>query len=218
MIPGASPAPHVLEGEAFVHPDAMAGDRRHTLKVIALDTGSGKILWERTAYEGRVFDARHRVGSFANTTPATDGERVYAWFGSEGLYAYDYAGKLAWKKMLGGIPAFGMGTGSSPVLFENLIILQCDEDNGEQSFIVALDRRNGREVWRTKRSVQASWSTPVIARTTSRVEVITSGNEFMISYDAKTGKELWRVKGTAVGPCPHLSSRMRSSSPPPRIR
>ena len=196
VIPGVSPAPHMLGGEPFVHPDAVAGDKRHTLKVIALDTTSGKMLWERTSYEGRVFDARHRVGSFANTTPATDGERVYAWFGSEGLYAYDFSGKLAWKKTLGGIPAFGMGTGSSPVLFENLIILQCDEDNGERSFIVALDRRNGREVWRTKRAVQAGWSTPVIARTASRAELITSGNEFMISYNARTGKELWRVKGT----------------------
>ena len=196
VIPGASPAPHVLEGQPFVHPDAVAGDRQHTLKVIALETGTGTIVWERTAYEGRVFDARHRVGSFANTTPATDGERVFAWFGSEGLYAYDFSGKLAWKKTLGGIAAFGMGTGSSPVLFEDLIILQCDEDNGERSFIVALDRRDGREVWRTKRAVQAGWSTPVIARTAARTEVVTSGNEYMISYDARTGKELWRVKGT----------------------
>ena len=92
VIPGVSAAPHMLGGEPFVHPDAVAGDKRHTLKVIALDTTSGKMLWERTSYEGRVFDARHRVGSFANTTPATDGERVYAWFGSEGLYAYDFSG------------------------------------------------------------------------------------------------------------------------------
>ena len=196
IIPGAKTAPHKLGGEDFVHPDAVAGDRKHELKVYALDATSGRILWERTAYSGPVYDARHRSGSFANTTPATDGERIYVWFGSEGLYVYDRDGKLAWKKSLGQIAAFGMGTGTSPVLFENLVILQCDEDNGERSFIVALDRRTGKEAWRTPRSIQASWSTPALAKTAERTELITAGNEFIVSYDARTGKELWRVKGT----------------------
>lgn len=196
VLPDAKTAPHVLGGEPFVHPDAVAGDRRHALKVMAINRTSGKVLWERTAYEGPVFDARHKAGSYANTTPATDGRYVFAWFGSEGLYAYDFNGKLAWKKSFGGIPAFGMGTGSSPVLFEDLLILQCDEDNGEKSFIVALDRRTGREVWRTARQVQGSWTTPVIAKGAGRTELVASGNEFIIGYDPRTGKELWRCKGT----------------------
>ncbi len=81
IVPGAKTAPHKLGGEDFVHPDAVAGDRRHELKVFALDATTGRILWERTAYSGPVYDARHRSGSFANTTPATDGERIYVWFG-----------------------------------------------------------------------------------------------------------------------------------------
>jgi outer membrane protein assembly factor BamB len=89
-----------------------------------------------------------------------------------------------------------MGTGSSPVLFENLIILQCDEDNGAQSFIVALERRTGKEVWRTARPVQGSWTTPVIAKGPTRTELVASGNEFIIGYDPRTGKEFWRAKGT----------------------
>jgi outer membrane protein assembly factor BamB len=197
-VPGAAPAPHVLGGEPFVHPDAEAGDRRHTLIVLAVDARTGKIRWQRTAYEGTVFDARHRKGSYANTTPATDGQRVYAWFGSEGMYAYDFEGNLAWKASLGGIAAFGMGTGSSPVLYKNLVILLCDYDNGERSFIVALDARTGKEVWRTRRDVQASWSSPVIARSGARDELIASGNEFVIAYDPQTGKELWRCKGTGA--------------------
>jgi outer membrane protein assembly factor BamB len=196
VVPGARTAPHVLEGGPFVHPDATAGDRRHTLKVLALDKKTGAILWDRTAYDGTVFDARHRAGSFANTTPATDGERVYAWFGSEGIYAYDFSGRLVWKKSLGGIPAFGMGTGASPLLFEKLLILQCDEDNGERSFIVALDAKSGKEVWRTARRVQAGWSSPIIARNGDRPELVTSGAEWVISYDPRTGRELWRVEGT----------------------
>ena len=198
VVPGAAPAPHTLGGEPFVHPDAEAGDRHHKLVVIALDAPTGKIRWQRTAYEGRVYDARHRKGSYANTTPATDGQFVFAWFGSEGLYAYDFNGTLVWKKSLGGIAAFGMGTGSSPILYENLVIVVCDDDNGERSFIVALDKGTGKEVWRTARQVQASWSSPVIGRADGRDELITSGNEWVIAYDPRTGRELWRCKGTGA--------------------
>ena len=198
VLPGARPAPHVLGGSPFVHPDSEAGDRRHTLIVAALDARSGAIRWQRTAYDGPVFDARHRKGSYANTTPATDGRHVYAWFGPEGIYAYDFDGALVWKANLGGIASFGMGTGSSPVLYGNLLILQCDSDNGERSFIVALDKSTGKEVWRTPRQVQSSWSSPVIARGSTRDELITSGNEFVIAYDPRTGQELWRCKGTGA--------------------
>jgi outer membrane protein assembly factor BamB len=197
-VPGAAPVSHTLGGEPFVHPDSEAGDRNHTLVVIALDAGTGKVLWERTAYEGTVYDARHGKGSYANTTPATDGKLVYVWFGSEGMYAYDFQGALVWKRNLGGIAAFGMGTGSSPVLYDNLVILQCDDDNGERSFMVALDKETGKEVWRTRRAVQAGWSTPVIASAGTRDELITSGNEFVFGYDPRTGRELWRAKGTGA--------------------
>jgi outer membrane protein assembly factor BamB len=93
------------------------------------------------------------------------------------------------------VARFDFGTASSPVLFENLVILQCDEDNGEKSFIVAYDKKSGKEVWITPRKVQVSWTTPLIVRTPQRAELITSGNEWIISYDPKTGKELWRTKG-----------------------
>jgi outer membrane protein assembly factor BamB len=88
-----------------------------------------------------------------------------------------------------------MAPGTSPVLYENLVILQCDEENGEKSFIVALDKKTGKEVWKAPRKVQASWATPLIVRAGKRTELITSGNEWVISYDPKTGKELWTAKG-----------------------
>lgn len=195
VVPGATAVRHMMEGQEFKHPDSVGADRKHTLKVICLDRDSGKIVWERTAYEGAVYDNRHRKGSFASPTPAADSSRVYAWFGSEGIYCYDFSGKQLWKGSLGPIATMGMGPGSSPVLFENLVILQCDEDSGEKSLIVALDRRTGKEAWRSPRHVQASWSTPLIVRTPRRVELITSGNELIISYDPRTGKELWRLHG-----------------------
>jgi outer membrane protein assembly factor BamB len=196
IIAGAKAPKHYLGGGEYVHPDSVAGNRHHTLKVLCLDRKTGRLLWEKTAHEGRVYDDRHRKASYATATPATDGRYVYAWFGSEGLYCYDYAGKLVWKKSLGNIATQGMGNGTSPVLYENLVILQCDEDNGEKSFMVALDKRSGKEVWRAPRRVEVSWTTPVIARTPARVELVASGSEYVASYDPATGKELWRCKGT----------------------
>jgi len=195
VVPGAKAVEHKDDGKPFKHPDSVGGDRRHTFKVLAIDRGTGKLLWERTAYEGTVYDDRHRKGSYASPTPATDGTYVFAYFGSEGLYCYDFDGKLLWKASPGPIATFGMGPGTSPVLFENTVILQCDEDNGQKSFIAALDKKTGKEVWRTARKVQASWATPLIVRGPQQTELITSGNELIISYDPKTGKELWRAKG-----------------------
>ena len=195
VIPGAKAPKHIMNGEVFKHPDSMGADRSHTLKVMCLDRDTGKILWERTAYEGPVYDDRHRKGSYASPTPATDGRHVFAYFGTEGIYCYDFNGRLAWKALPGNMGNIGMGPGTSPVLFEDRVILQCDEENGEKSFIVALDKNTGKQIWKTDRKIQITWSTPVVARAPRRTEVVTSGNEWIVSYDPKTGKELWRAKG-----------------------
>jgi len=194
-VPGAKAVEHMDSGKPFKHPDSVGADRKHTFKVLCIDRGTGKTLWEQTAYEGTVYDDRHRKSSFASPTPATDGTYVFAYFGTEGLFCYDFSGKQIWKVAPGPIATLGMGTGTSPVLFENAVILQCDEDNGEKSFIMALDKKTGKELWKTPRKVQVSWSTPLIVRGPQRTEMITSGNELIISYDPKTGKELWRTKG-----------------------
>ena len=196
VIADAKPPVHTLGGQEYVHPDSTGGNRQHTFKVLCLDRRNGQMLWERTAYEGRVYDDRHRIATYANATPATDGQYVYFWFGSEGLYCYDFTGKLVWQRSLGNIATHGMGNGTSPVLFEDRLIVQCDEDNGEKSFIAALDKRTGKDLWRTPRHVEMSWSTPVIARTPQRAELIANGHEYIASYDPATGKELWHCKGT----------------------
>ncbi|MGH9195834.1 MAG: PQQ-binding-like beta-propeller repeat protein, partial [Acidimicrobiia bacterium] len=177
------------------HPDSVGADRRHALLVISVDVETGKTVWERTAYEGTVYDNRHKRNTYASATPATDGQHVYVFFGSEGLYCYDFNGKLVWKAFPGKIASLGMGPGASPVLFENLVIVQCDDDMGERSFIAAFDKKTGREVWRTTRKVQASWSTPVLLKAADRTELVANGSELIISYDPATGKELWRAKG-----------------------
>lgn len=210
VVAGAKAAKHMIGDKEFVHPDSVGANRKHTFKVIALNRNTGKVLWQAVAWEGTPYDDRHRKSSYAASTPATDGKLVYAYFGSEGIYAYDFKGKLAWKADVGKLANLGMGTATSPILFEDLVILQCDEDNGTGSFMLALDKKTGKEVWRTPRKIQISWSTPLLVKTAKRAELITSGTETIISYDPATGKELWRHKGVESNaiPSPVANSEM----------
>lgn len=202
VVPGAKAATHLIDGKEWRHPDSVGADHRHTFKVIALDRDTGRVVWEQTAWEGTPYDDRHRKSSYASATPATDGRMVYAYFGAEGLYAYDVNGRLAWKFMPGKLGTVGMGNGTSPVLFQNLVIVQADEEEGKNSYIIGLDKRTGKEVWRTPRKVQVSWATPLLVNTGKRAELIASGAESVIAYDPATGKELWRGKGVESNAIP----------------
>jgi outer membrane protein assembly factor BamB len=196
VIPGAKAPPHIIEGEEFKHPQALGSDRHHTLRVIALDAASGSVVWSKTVYEGAMFDDRHQVSSYASPTVATDGERVYAYFGSQGIHVFDFAGNPVWNRDVGDIKTLGMGVGTSPVLAGDLVFLQADENEGKESFLVALDKKSGNEAWRRARPVQASWTTPIVVAGADGVEqLVTAGNEHVIAYEPATGRELWRVEG-----------------------
>lgn len=199
VVPGREKKPeHDLGGQVFVHPDMVSHDRRQTMKVIALDAKSGSVLWERTAYDGPVADGRHRKSSFASATPVTDGDIVVANFGTEGLYAYGIDGELNWKRDLGEIRTLGLGYATSPVMHGDVVFVQCDEDNGERSFIAAFDKKTGKEMWRRSRPVQSSWATPVVVDG----QLVTAGTEFIIAYEPATGAERWRTKGVASNTIP----------------
>jgi outer membrane protein assembly factor BamB len=196
IVPGAKAVTHIRRGQVFVHPDSVGADHSYTIKVLCLDRETGKILWERIAYEGNVYDNRHRKNTYASGTPVTDGKYVWTFFDSEGIYCYDFDGKLIWKSSVGKFGKMGMGNGMSPVLYENLVILQCDqEDGGPGSFIAALDKLSGKEVWRVPRTQPKTYATPLLVNTPQRTELITSGAESTVSYDPATGKELWRSEG-----------------------
>ena len=188
--------------DGYLHPDSVGSNFLHTLKVMAFDTKTGRQLWEQTAYDGPMYDDRHRKNTYASPTIATDGKLVYAFFESAGIYAYDFDGKLVWKKSLGGIAKAGLGPGTSPVIFEDLLILLCDQEMGKGSFIAALNKADGKEVWRADRSSRRSWATPLLVRTPERAELVTSAAERVISYDPRTGKELWRANGVQSHPIP----------------
>jgi outer membrane protein assembly factor BamB len=171
-------------------------------KLICLDRRSGAILWERVAHEGAPKEKRHIKATYANATPATDGEVVVAFFGSQGLYAYDLSGKLLWNRDLGRIdagaydvPDYEWGTASSPILYRDSVIVQCDQQKG--SFLESFDRKSGRTIWRTGRDELPSWGTPTVVPGKTRAELITNGSNFVRGYDPASGKELWRLGGSS---------------------
>ncbi len=188
----------------YLHPDAAGVDYKNTLKVLAYDTRDGKLQWERTAYDGLMYDNKHKKNTYASPTIATDGKLLYAFFEAAGVYAYDLKGTLVWKASVGDIAKAGLGPGTSPVLFEDLLILQCDQEMGTGSAIIALDKKTGKQVWRVDRTTRRSWATPLVVQSGGRAELVASGAETVIGYDPRTGKELWRAPGVQSHPIPSI--------------
>jgi len=179
-----------------------ASDRSvHDWRVICLDKKTGKTMWSQVAVKKKPTDKRHIKATYANSTPATDGKHVVAFFGSEGLVVYTVEGKLLWKKNLGrldvgayDLPEYEWGSASSPIIWHGKVIVQCDAQKG--SFIVAFDVKTGKELWRTARDELPSWGTPNVWP--GKVpELITNGSKFIRGYNPETGKELWRLGGSS---------------------
>jgi outer membrane protein assembly factor BamB len=182
--------------------DASKDRSEHRWMIYAIDKRTGKISWERVAFQGEPVDKRHIKSTYANSTPATDGRIVVAWFGSQGVYAYDVSGRLLWKVDLGrldlgayDIPTYEWGPASSPIIWNNLVILQCDTQT--DSFLLALDSATGKTVWKTDRDELPSWGTPTIASTPTGPVLVANASNFIRGYDPRTGKELWRLGGSS---------------------
>jgi len=180
--------------------DGDASQDRSTQKwmLYALDKRTGKIVWERVAHEGAPLEKRHIKSTYANSTPATDGRIVVSWFGSQGVFAYDVNGRFLWKADLGrinlgayDIPTYEWGPASSPIIWNNLVILQCDTQ--DDSFLLALDAETGKQVWKTERAELPSWGTPTVAMTSTGPELVTNASNHIRAYDPRDGKELWRL-------------------------
>ena len=179
----------------------------HKFKVYCLNKRTGEIVWERLAVETVPKIKRHPKGSHAAPSPATDGEHVVAFFGSEGLYCYDVQGNLKWSKDFGVLNAgwyvrsgSDWGFASSPVIHDDLVIVQCDVLG--DSFVAALDMATGKEVWRTTRTDMPTWSTPTIDVREGRSQVICNGWKHIGGYDLRTGRELWKLVGGGDIPVP----------------
>ena len=179
----------------------------YSWKLFCLERKTGRIIWERTAHTGVPKIKRHPKSTHANSTPATDGKHIVAYFGSEGLYCYDFDGKLLWSKDLGVldsafylVPTAQWGGASSPVIYEDAVYLQCDVL--KDSFIAAFSLEDGKEIWRTQRTDVPSWSTPTIYKSADRVYLIANGFKEAAGYDARTGKRIWSLAGGGDIPVP----------------
>jgi len=180
----------------------------HDFNVYCLDKNSGKIIWQRTAHRGIPRSKRHTKSSQANCTPATDGKYLVVHFGSEGLYCYDLDGTLIWKKDMGLLapgpytdPGVEWGYASSPVIYRNRIIVQCDIP--KTPYITELDLATGKEIWKTSRGDEVStWCTPAIYSKGGTTEVIANGYNHICGYDFETGKEIWRLSNGGDAPAP----------------
>ena len=184
----------------------------HEWQLLCMDKKTGKILWTKTATKGAPKDKRHIKATYANATPATDGETVVALFGSEGLFAYTVKGELLWKKDLGrmdvgayDLPSYEWGSASSPIIYDGKVIVQCDQQKG--SFLLAVDLKTGKTVWTTPRDELPSWGTPTVYPGKIRAELITNGSNFIRGYNPTTGEELWRLGGSSkiTAPTPVFS-------------
>ena len=192
------------EGRRGRGPGAQQGPQaEHKFDVLCLDRKTGKLIWQRTARVATPHEGYHRTyGSFASNSPVTDGRYVYASFGSRGVYCYDFNGKLIWEKDLNVQMRIrlGFGEGSAPMLVGNLLIQVFDQETG--SFIVALDKRNGKELWRMPRDERSSWSTPLAVEHNGRTQIVVSATNRVRSYDPENGKIIWETAGLGANAIP----------------
>ena len=177
----------------------------HRWMIYCVDAGSGRIRWEREVHRGVPKSARHLKNSFASETPVTDGERVYAYFGNVGVFAFDMEGKPVWSHPIGPFATrTGWGTASSPVFHDGRLYIVCD--NEEQSFLVAFDGPTGKQIWRVERDEKSSWSTPHIWEHDGTTEIVTNASNRIRSYDL-AGKLLWQLAGASSIAIPTPLSR-----------
>jgi outer membrane protein assembly factor BamB len=165
----------------------------HVWAVVCLDFETGKTLWQRDVFRGVPKFSRHLKNSYASETPAADGERVYAYFGNVGVFAFDLDGKALWSKRFDPVKTrYGWGTAASPVVHEGRVYIV--NDNDDHSFLTALDKKTGQEIWKVDRDEASNWSTPFIWKNGGPTELITTGTKRVRSYDLD-GKVLWELGG-----------------------
>lgn len=202
-VPGEKRAAAAAEppGAAGGPPRSLPPDTTQKFTVLALGRSDGKVLWERVVREEMPHEGTHATGSWASASAVTDGEIVFAHFGSRGLYALDADGKVLWEKDLGDMTVkMAFGEGSSPALGGDRLFVQWDHEG--DSFIVALDRRTGRELWRQRREEKTSWASPLLVEHAGRTQVVTSATNKVRSYDAATGDLVWETTGMTQNAIP----------------
>ena len=195
-IPYGPELPPRFSGAPGAH-DNSAITRRHEYAVIAIDRRTGKILWKQSVRKQLPHEGGHNTASLASHSPVTDGKRVYASFGSQGIHALSLEGKPLWKADLGKMQTkHGHGEGSSPTLYENTLVVNWDHEG--KSFVVALDASTGKQRWKQTRDEVTSWATPIVVQHGGKPQVIISGTGRVRSYDLANGKINWECGGLSA--------------------
>ena len=194
---GATP---IGEAQTAVHDDApgvhdsVPVTHRHQFIVFAVNRRDGSVAWKKTMREEWPHEGGHTTGSLASNSAVTDGEHVYAFFGSRGLYCLDLKGELKWQKDLGRMKTLhAHGEGSSPVLHGDKLML-CWDHEGE-SFLYAFDKRSGKQLWKVARDEKTSWSTPLVVEPDGKPQVVVSATKRVRGYDLSTGALIWECAG-----------------------
>jgi len=163
-------------------------------RVILVNLNDGKIIWERTVATEKPEEPTHELGSWASNSPCTDGERIYAYFGSRGIYCLDFEGNVLWNKDFGQMQKrMNFGEGSSPYLYKDKLFIQWDHEG--DSYLYALDTKTGNEAWTKKRDVGTSWATPLVVEVNGKAQLIACATNSIISYDVNSGEIIWTCEG-----------------------
>jgi outer membrane protein assembly factor BamB len=182
--------------------EAASTDLVLDFKVILINLNDGKIIWEKTVTSEKPHERTHVLGSWASGSPITDGELIYAYFGSRGLFCLDYNGNVMWKKNFGkSDKRASFGEGESPFLYKDKIFIQWDQEN--ESYMYALNAKTGDEIWTKKRDVKTSWSTPNVVEVNGQPQLITCASNSVRSYDINTGETIWTCAGLTENVIPN---------------
>ncbi len=174
---------------------------KYKFDLIALNRSDGSVLWQKTLREINPHEGTHRDATYASNSPVTDGEFIYAYFGSRGLYCVDMMGNVKWEKDIGTMYKRNtFGEGSSPVLHGNTLVIVQDHEG--DSFITALDKRTGDVLWKTDRNERTTWFSPIVVEQDGKPQVVTTGTNRVRSYDLETGKLLWEGDGLTANSIP----------------
>lgn len=174
--------------------DNLSVSQKFKFAVIAVNRADGKIKWQQEVHQAIPHEGAHRSGSLASGSPVTDGKHIIAYFGTYGIYCFDMKGKLVWEKSLGKMNTkHGHGEGASPALFDDTVVINWDHEG--DSFIVALNKNNGEELWRADRKEVTSWSSPIVYSHRGTPQVIVAGTGAVRGYDLKTGAIIWECSG-----------------------
>jgi len=222
-IPGRGNATPIIWGDQIIVQTAVPTDKKventdaaspvnpmsptqtefiHQFKVISVDKTSGKINWQTVVKEELPQERTHELSSWASNSPCTDGENIYAYFGSRGLYCMDMKGNVKWERDFGQMEIVAsFGEGSSPAISKDKIFVQWDHQ--QKSYLYALDKKTGKEVWTAERDEITSWATPLVVELNGKAQVITSATNKVRSYDAETGQIVWECTGMTKNVIPN---------------